>query len=296
MGTVVSIDGAVPVEPDAPGARVSALDRGLLHGDGIFEVLRTYSAAPFRLAAHLERLAEGCASARISLPVHVEVLAAEVRAALAAAGNTESHVRVVVTRGDGGAGPRIRGDEHARRIVVVSPLRLPSEEDYAQGVSVALVSAGHAPDATGLAGKKALSYLRQALALELARARGADDALLVTDSGDVLEGATSSVVLVRAGALVSPPTSAGVLRGITWGAVADLARGGGLRVESRMLSPRDVYDADEVMLLSSVRGVMAAVAVDGVRIGPGVPGPVTVRLRAQLEVHAKTVAQQERVG
>lgn len=296
MGTLVSIDGADPAVPNGPGATVSALDRGLLHGDGVFEVLRTYAGVPFRLGDHLARLARGCVTARITLPVSVDVLASEVRRVLVAAGNPESHVRLVVTRGEGDAGPRIRGGERARRIVVVSPLRLPSEADYARGVSVALVAAAPGVDATGLAGTKVVSYLRQALALELARERGAQDALLITERGEVLEGATSNVVVVRRGVLRSPPSSAGVLAGITWDTVAALARANGRPVEARMLTPRDVYDADEVMLLSSVRGVMPVVAADGAPIASGAPGPVTRSLRAQLLAHAMSVAPRDAVG
>lgn len=296
MGTLVSIDGGRAVASDDPAARVSVLDRGLLHGDGVFEVLRTYGGAPFRLEDHLARLALGCAAARLALPVAVDVLEGEVRAALALTGRPESHLRVLLTRGEGGAGPRIRGDERARRIVVVSPLRLPSEAEYARGVTVSLVAAAHGRDATGLVGSKALAYLRQALALEIARSRGADDALLVTDSGDVLEGATSTIVVARGGVLQSPPLSAGVLPGITWATVAALARTDGLRVEARMLTPRDIYDADEVMLLSAVRGVMPVVVADGVPIGAGVPGPLGTRLRARLTAHAMSVALRDPVG
>jgi branched-chain amino acid aminotransferase len=296
VGTLVSIDGAPLVAPGELGAPLLALDRGLLHGDGVFEVFRTYDGAPFRLADHLSRLARGCSVARIDLPWSLDALAAEVRSALAAAGHTESHVRLVVTRGRGGGGPRIRGDERARRLLIVSPLRLPSEAEYARGLSVALVVAAAPMDAMGLAGTKTLSYLRQALALEVARGRGAEDALLLNDRGDVLEGATSNVVVVRGGALRSPPASAGVLPGITWDTVAGLARAEGMAVEARMLAPRDVYDADELMLLSSVRGVMPVVAADGAPIATGVPGPVTIRLRAQLAAHAMTVAQRDRVG
>ena len=296
MGTVVSIDGAPPAGPDEPGARLSALDRGLLHGDGVFEVLRTYGGAPFRLGDHLARLARSCATARLALPVGLDVLASEVLRAHAHAGNDESHLRVVVTRGEGGAGPRLRGGERARRIVIASPLRLPTEHDYARGVTVALVSAAPGADPLGLAGCKALSYLRQTLALEVARARGADDALLVTAAGEVLEGATSAVVIARGGVLRSPPASAGVLASITWDTVAGLAEADGWRVEARMLTPREIYDADEVMLLSSVRGVMPVVGADGAPIASGAPGPLALRLRAQLAARAMSVALGERVG
>jgi len=60
-----------------------------------------------------------------------------------------------------------------------------------------------------------------------------------------------------------------------------------------MLSPRDVYAADEVMLLSSLRGVMSVVSADGVAIGAGVPGPLATMLRGALYAHALVVASQE---
>ncbi len=290
MPTLVSVDGAPPVAEDAPGARVSVLDRGLLHGDGVFEVLRTWSGAPFRLDDHLARLARACAAVRIALPVPIAQLAAEIRAAHAATGRPESHLRVVVTRGAGGGGPRVVGTERARRFVVASPLRVPTEEQYARGVRVALIAAAHPRDATALGAHKTLAYLRSVLALEEARARGADDALLVTDSGDVLEGATSTVVVVRRGVLRSPPASAGVLPGITWDTVAALARAEGRIVEAGMLTPRRVYDADEVLLLSAIRGVMPVVEADGVRIGSGAPGPIGRRLGAALTQYASSVA------
>jgi branched-chain amino acid aminotransferase len=290
------MDGAPPVPADAPDARLSVLDRGVLYGDGAFEVLRTWGGAPFRLDDHLARLGRACGALRFAVPVPLRQLAAEVRATHAATDHAESHLRIVLTRGEGGAGPRIAGLACARRFIVAAPLALPSDDDYARGGRVALVGGGAMRDPFGSGGHKTLAYLRSVAALAEAQARGADDALLVTESGDVLEGATSAVVVARGDVLRSPPASAGLLASITWDTVAMIARAEGFRVEARMLSPRDVYDADEVLLLSAVRGVMAVVVADGVRIGAGVPGPIALRLRASLARHAVSVAQAARLG
>jgi len=290
------MDGAPAVPVDAPEARLGVLDRGVLYGDGAFEVLRTWGGVPFRLDDHLARLARACEALRMAVPVPVARLAAEVHATHAATGHVESHLRVVVTRGEGGAGPRITGNEPTRRFVVAAPLVLPSEEDYARGVRLALVGGASAAHSPGPGGAKTLAYLRSVAAIAEARARGADDALLVTESGAVLEGATSAIAVARGGVLRSPPATAGLLASITWDTVSALAREEGIPVETRMLSPRDVYDADEVLLLSAVRGVMAGVSADGVRIGQGVPGPTARRLRASLSRHAMAVARSARVG
>jgi branched-chain amino acid aminotransferase len=290
------MDGGPPVPADAPAARLDVLDRGLLYGDGAFEVLRTWSGAPFRLEDHLARLAHACEALGIVLPVTLAELAAEVRATHAATEHAESHLRIVVTRGRGGAGPRITGAEPARRFVVASPLVLPSPDAYARGVRVALVGGAPSSLAWGAGGHKTLAYLRSVAALAEAQARGADDALFVNDGGDVLEGATSAVAVARGSVLRSPPAGAGLLASITWDTIASLARADGIRVEAGMLTPRDVYDADEVLLLSAVRGVMPVVVADGVRVGAGTPGPLALRLHALLAAHAVAVAQGTRLG
>jgi len=94
----VCVDGDIV---DPAEARVPVLDRGFLYGDSVFEVYRTYGGVPFAEREHLERLSRSADRLMIPMPVSIEGLASEVRVTLAAAGEGEWYVRVVITRGTG---------------------------------------------------------------------------------------------------------------------------------------------------------------------------------------------------
>jgi 4-amino-4-deoxychorismate lyase len=123
-----------------------------------------------------------------------------------------------------------------------------------------------------LGGVKATSYAVNMASLRHARTEGAEDVIWVSTDGQVLEAPTSTVAVVAGGVLVSPPAAVGILPGTTLGAVCGL-----VPFEQRPLSLDELRAADEVMLLSSVRGVAPVVRLDGAKRARG---PVTARLRA----------------
>jgi branched-chain amino acid aminotransferase len=284
---------------DAREATVSALDRGLLYGDGVFESLRTRRGAPFRLDAHLDRLERSASLARLPFP-DVASLRADVARALAASdasADGERYVRVMLTRGRGRLSPRIEAASGApaTRVVIAGALALPPSHVYERGLRVACVS-GVASASGGdvtLGHVKALPYLGHALALAEAADRGADDALLVAPDGAVLEGATSGLFVVRGGRLRTTPRSALALPSLSAEWVADLAAAAGLAVDRALVFPSDLYRADEVFLTSSVRGVIGVVGVDGVVVGTGRPGPITRALADAFDEAAFDAAALE---
>lgn len=272
MAAVASIDGTI-VALDA--ARIAVVDRGLMYGDGVFESLRTYRGRPDALDLHLARLEHSCKLLYIDPGVSRAALAQEVEAAVAAVAAPERHVRIMITRGDlpealppGGAG-------RARRIVIVRPLVPMPETLYARGIRVISESA---PPSPLWAGAKPTAYLNNLLALGVAQRAGVDDALLLGAYGELLEGATSSLFVVRDGQLFTPPLALGILPGITRDRVLSCATEEGLAPREKLLHIHDAYAADEVFLTSSVRLIAPVVEVDGVRIGSGEPGPIAQRL------------------
>jgi branched-chain amino acid aminotransferase len=273
MAVAVMIDGALMPEQEA---RVSVFDRGFLYGDSVFEVLRTYGGVPFRERAHLERLVRSCERIFVRIPVGVDVLRDEIHRTLEAAGNAESYVRVVVTRGSGPVTYDPATAHDPVRIVMALPLAPPPPEAYECGIGAVTVTG--APPAA--AGAKASNYLANLLALREARARGGEEAILLGPEGAVLEGASSNVFVVRGGAVTTPRTGAGILAGITRQVVLEAAREEGLEVREGLFFVRELYRADEVFITSSIREVVPVVSVDGVPVGAAVPGPVARRLRA----------------
>jgi len=283
---VVAVDGALRTPEHAT---VSVYDRGFLYGDAVFEVLRTYGGRPFAIDEHLARLRRSAERVFIVVPVDDATLGREVEAALAAArgdASRESYVRIVVTRGSGPLSLDPDTATHPLRVIFVEPVVPPAREAYLHGVVLATVSTRRAADDTAASGAKVTNYLANLLALRDARARGAQEALVVDARGYVVEGASSNVFVVAAGRVATPPESAGILAGITRAHILRAARDLGVPVAERDVSPDDVYGADEVFITSSIRELMPVIRVDDRTIGPGVPGPIARALHRRFREFA----------
>jgi branched-chain amino acid aminotransferase len=270
MTRLVSIDGSI-VPPEE--ARVSVYDRGFLYGDSVFETVRTYAGEPFALAEHMARLERSAERVGIAMPIPPAELGMELRRAVRAARNPESYARAMLTRGSGPVGLDPALASAPLRVILVEPLVPLPASIYRDGVKVITVRTARAADAAH--GAKVGNYLASLLALKEARAAGAHEALVLDAAGQVIEGTTSNVFLVRGRGLVTPPEQAGILAGITRAHLLDIAREIGLDVRLEPVTPGDLARADEVFVSSSIREVVPVVAVDDCAIGKGSPGPVT---------------------
>jgi branched-chain amino acid aminotransferase len=270
-GRVVVLDGVL-LGPD--DAKVSVYDRGFLFGDAVFEVLRTYGGVPFAFDEHYARLRRSGERVFIDMPVDEATLRAEVESGVAASGNAESYVRIIVTRGSGplSLDPGTAG--HPLRVVLVEPVAPPRREAYANGIATVTVATRRSVDGTPAAGAKVTNYLESLIAVREAKHRGADEALIVDGRGEIVEGATSNVYVVKDGRVATPPEDAGILVGITRTHVLRAAARIGVPVDEWRLRPEDVYGADEVFITSSIRELIPVVRVDDRAIGAGRPGPV----------------------
>ncbi len=280
----VSIDGELVV-PER--AAISVFDRGLLYGDGLFEVLRTWSGVPVDLDAHLARMRE--AAATIELRVAPELRAWTLRT-LAATGPDatadpaiDHRIRLVVTRGPGALRERLASLTAGRTIIIVEPLPpIPAE--------VRLTVVEHPPIGQG-PGLKTLSYLDHLLAREIAASRGADDAIRLDAHGDIAECATSNLFAVTAGAVATPPIATGALPGIVRARTLALCARLGIPAAARRLTRDELRAADELFVTSSLRGVVAVTALDGDRRAPG---PITARLAAEHGTEMSALATASR--
>jgi branched-chain amino acid aminotransferase len=272
---IVMIDGRIcpPVEQV-----VSVFDRGFLYGDSVFETLRTYGGVPFQLDEHLARLRGSAERVYIPLPVSLAQLGAELHEAVAAGGNAESYMRLMVTRGQGALGLDPSLAEQPRRVILVQPLQAPPEQYYTRGVKAISYRTERSVDATSAAGAKVGNYLVSVLAMREAGAAGAVEALIVDKGGRVLEGASSNVFLVRGGRLITAPVQAGILPGITRAQVLALASEQGLAVDLTAPDLDAAYTADELFITSSIRELVPIVNLDGRVLSDGQPGPVFRRL------------------
>jgi len=262
---VVSIDGRI-VSPEQ--ATVSVFDRGFLYGDGLFETFRTWDGAAVDAAEHLARLRHSAQA------LQLKVGAIEIDAAIAAAGQGDHRVRVIVTRGEGALGARLGALGPGRTIVIVEPLgALPGE------LAAVVVDL---PLARRREGHKTLAYLDSLIARELAAAAGADEALRCDAEGYVAEGSTSNVFVVEGERVVTPSVDGGALAGVTRGQVIAWWPG----VSERRLTVDELRAADEIFVTSAVRGVVAVTQLDGVARPAG---PVTARI---ADAHARKLRER----
>jgi branched-chain amino acid aminotransferase len=176
--------------------------------------------------------------------------------------------------------------KHPSVICFALPLQTYPEAYYADGVAVGLSLASRATDGTRAVGAKTSNYLGSVLALHEVKARGCHEAIIVGPNGEIVEGATSNVFLVRAGQLLTPPIEAGILAGITRKTVLELASELELPVHETQIHPGDLYRADEVFITSTVREIIPVIRVDDITIASGSPGPCTRRLLAAYRAKA----------
>jgi len=273
----VSIDGRVV---DSADACVSVFDRGFLYGDSVFEVFRTYGGVPFAETEHLERLARSAERLMISMPVSPSELSSEVRATLNAAGEGDWYVRVIITRGTGPLTYDPSTASSPLRVIITAPLSVPPRHHYERGIAVTLLNASRPTDDARAAGAKASNYLANLLAVHEAKEKGAQEALMLGKGGQILEGASSNLFIVKGGGLRTPEPQPGILVGITRATVLRAAAAEGIPVEEGEILPEDLFYADEAFITSSIREVMPVVSADGHTIGDGAPGPVTRGLQA----------------
>ena len=116
-----------------------------------------------------------------------------------------------------------------------------------------------------------------------ARRAGADDALFLTTDGHLSEATSANLFLVRDGELATPDLACAILPGTTRSWILGWAHRAGLRPVEGWLTTRDLAEADEAFLCSSVAGILPVTAFEGRPIGAGRPGPVTLRARADRE-------------
>lgn len=258
---LASIDGQVGLVAEA---RISITDEGLLRGDGVFEVVRLYGGRPFGLEEHLARMKRS--AERLRLPLDVDTVRAEVLTLLQASEPGDQMLRVLVTRG-------------GRRIGIV-------EQMHALPETIALRTITYTPTRV-LDGVKSLSYAANMLASRLAREQGADEALLVTPHGRVLEGPTTSLFYVLEGALYTPPLEDRILDSITRRALFAVTD-----VRERITTRDDLATVSEAFLGSSAREVHPVHAIDDVSFAHA-PGPVTARAAAAVREHIEAALSRE---
>jgi branched-chain amino acid aminotransferase len=268
---------------DKADAKISVFDHGVLYGDGVFEGIRAYSGRVFRLKQHVDRLYESAQGIHLRIPIVREAMAAAIEDTLAANKLSDAYIRVLVTRGAGSLGLDPRKTTDPQVIVITDSISLYPEELYEHGLKIitAATTRNH-PNALNPR-IKSLNYLNNILAKMEAIQGGCLEALMLNHKGEVAECTGDNIFVIRKGVIHTPSVDAGILEGVTRGAVIELARAAGHTVIERTMDRHDVYNAEECFLTGTAAELIPVVECDGRTIGSGRPGPITRDLRQRFQ-------------
>ena len=262
-------------------AKVSVLDRGFIFGDGIYEVVPVYGQRLFRFDEHMARLNRSLGKLRIPNPATrdewLERCRQLVAATAEATGAQDQLVYIQLTRG---VAPR----DHVMPpgltptvFMMANPMKPATPEQRHKGVACTT-----ARDFRWERGDiKSTSLLGNVLARQMSADHGAVETIMFRD-GYLTEAAASNVWIAHEGALLGPPKSDHVLEGIRFELLRELCEECGIAYNLRPIPEADVRAADEVMLSSATKEIIAVTQIDGESVGHGAlrgkPGPVYARL------------------
>ncbi len=254
-------------------ACIPVLDHGLLYGDGVFEGVRFYRGWPFLPGAHLRRLRRSARAISLEYPWSDAELGRIMEQVVAAFGEPEGYLRLIVTRGEGPLGIDPAACRTPRLIVIAARLQMVDHAGRETGVRLVTASTRRLPP-DGLDPRiKSLNYLNSVLARLEANRAGADEAVLLNVHGRVAEGTADNLFIVQDGVLVTPPVTDGALPGITRDLVMELAREGGITTREHPLTTYDLHTAEECFLTGTGTELVPVREIDG-RSLDSCPGPV----------------------
>ena len=286
----VYLNGAyMPIEE----ATIPVLDRGFIFGDGVYEVIPVYSLHAFRMAEHLKRLQHSLDCIKLPNP-HSErewtVILNELIQRNAQEGrNQDQYLYLHITRGVAKRDHAFPNPPVPPTVFVLSnPLTTPPAEQLQNGINCITVV-----DNRWLrCDIKSIALLPNVLLRQAAVEAGCAEAILIRDDAFLTEGAASNIFVVKNGKLLAPPKDNLMLPGITYDVILELAAANCISCEVRRVSKAEVFSADELLLTSSTKEVLAITTLDGKTVGNGKPGAMFAKLHSLYQTFKRDVMRK----
>jgi len=239
---VVMLNGVLVGEEDAT---LSALDRALTQGLGIYETIKLIDGLPVFFEEHVARMASGLAQIEVPCPFDRSACAEQIVRLSEASAVPDGACRILVTAGPPDGPPAL---------LITTDMRTFPQHPLALVPYRSLRAA---------AALKSNSFIASYVAMRAARAAGADDAVFVDDHGRMYEASTANLFVVRDGILTTPPAHGEILPGVVRAKLMEVARADGLPVHEELVEAAGLTADDMILLTSSVRGVVMAASFDG---------------------------------
>jgi len=279
MEPLIYIDGEFYPKGEA---KISVYDHGLLYGDGVFEGIRCYNGNVFGLKDHVDRLYNSARSINLKIPISKQEMMDIVRDTIKKNNEKDAYVRLVVTRGMGDLGLDPIKCPKPTIICIAEHFAPLYGNLYEKGISIVTVGTRRiAPDSVDVKAKT-LNYLNNILAKIQANLANCDEALMLNSLGYACEGTGDNFFIVNNGTIYTPPTEAGVLKGITRQVVFEIAERLKISAVEKNITLFDVYTADEAFMTGTAAEIIPVVCADERPIGTGKPGEITKRLMSEF--------------
>ncbi|NNM79385.1 MAG: D-amino acid aminotransferase [Gallionella sp.] len=272
----------MPVEK----AQVSVLDRGFIFGDGVYEVIPVYGRKAFRLAEHLRRLQHSLDGIRLANPHNNAEWTRIIGQLIAYHPGEDQYLYLHITRGVAERDHAFPNPPVAPTVFMLGkPLRTPPLERIKNGIACIT-----ATDNRWLrCDIKAISLLPNVLLRQLAIDAGCAETILLRDDQWLTEGAASNIFVVRDGTLLAPPKDHLMLPGITYDVILEIAAANHIPYQVRRISKAEVCAADELLLTSSTKEVLAVTRLDGKPVGAGIPGAMFSKMHQLYQTFKRDV-------
>jgi branched-chain amino acid aminotransferase len=291
----MALRGAVYVNGKiAPAAQaaIPVYDHGFLYGEGVYETLRTYNRVPFLYDGHCRRLRASAGHIALAVPFTNEQLLEWISETIAAAGEmADAYIRVLLTRGVGELTYDVQSTPVPSLVIIVKPLDEPAARVFTEGIRLALVPIlrNHPGSVNPII--KSNNLLNNALAMQEANRRGAEEGLMCNYRGELSECSQANFFMVRGGVAFTPQSGAGLLEGLTRSFLFDVGKDVGVEVREERLFPQDLETADEAFITSTTRELSPVTRIDDHVVGSGKPGAVTLKLLEGYRRRARAITR-----
>ncbi len=261
-------------------AKVSVLDRGFLFGDGIYEVIPSYSGKLFHFQGHMQRLENSLSSIRLTNPhdreqwLHILTPLLDV--------NLDQYIYLQITRGTGSKRDHAFPENVTPTVFAMCSDIVPFA-DLDSGAKAISVDDSR----WELCNVKATTLLANILLRQQAVEKGCAEAILIKD-GYVTEGAASNIFAVIDGILITPPKDHAILPGITRDVILELAEQNNIPYSEDIISLEALKTASEIWLTSSTREIIPVVQLDNEMVSNGKPGPVWRNMNQLFQAYKQT--------
>ena len=266
-------------------AKISVLDRGFIFGDGVYEVIPVYSLKAFRLESHLRRLQHSLDGIKLTNPHSNAEWTNIINKLIALNAAQDQYLYLHITRG-------VAKRDHAFPNPPVKPTVFMMSNPLVTPPAALLQSGVGAVTATDnrwlRCDIKAISLLPNVLLRQTAVDANCVETILlrpesmspesINESAFMTEGSASNIFVVKNGKLLAPPKDNLMLPGITYDVIMEIAAANNIPHEVRRIASAEVFNADELLLTSSTKEVLAITSLDGKPVGTGKPGAMFAQL------------------